>query len=131
MADKVWGYEIRPPYEGEDTYFKENPGVAGMAAADNRITLNPYSKLTPEQQQAVARNEAARLFMKSQKFKFDFDPTPEQRKAFQGTAYEKDEDALRATLVARILTNDPSAGVPTPRQKEWADQIRAQLDGRK
>ena len=47
FAKGVYGIGVRPDlYEGEDKYFKENPHVAGMAAEDDRIIMNPYSKLT-------------------------------------------------------------------------------------
>jgi GH24 family phage-related lysozyme (muramidase) len=128
---KVWGYEVRDPYDIEHSYFRSNPRVAGMAADDNRITLNPYSGLTPQQQDAVARNEAARLYMREQKFQYDFDPTPEQTKSFAGTAYAGDANAMRSTLLARILSGDASAGAYTPRQKEWADWILSRLNERK
>ena len=132
MADDVvWGYEVRQPYDSESAYFNKNTGVAGMASSDGRIVLNPFSPLARDQQHAVAQNEAARLFMRDRKFKFDFDPTPEQRQAFRGTAYESDGHNLRATLLARFLSGDPSAGQPTQRQREWVDWLRPQLEGRR
>ena len=124
---KVYGYEIRDPFDSERSYFRQNPNVAGMAAEDGRVTLNPYSRLTAQQQDAVARNEAARLYIRDRKLDFDFDPTHEQQRSFAGTAYANDPYNMRATILARIISNDPSAGQVTPRQQEWADWIKTQL----
>jgi hypothetical protein len=41
------GIQMRKPYAGELDYFKNNPSVAGMATEDNKVILNPYSRLTP------------------------------------------------------------------------------------
>jgi len=127
---KVYGYEVRNPYDSEDNFFRQNPHVSGMAAEDGKITLNPHSPLKPHEQDAVARNEAARLYMRDQKFNFDFDPTPEQQRSFDGTAYASDPYNMRATLLARILSGDPSAGQATPRQREWADWLKQRLEER-
>ena len=130
-VNKIYGYEIRSPYESENVYFKKNPHVAGMAAEDNKIILNPFSKLRPEQQGAVLKNEAVRLFLREKKVVPDFDITTEQRQSFIGTPYEKDEMMLKHTLLGRILSGDTSAGIPTQQQIEWANMINKMLDMRK
>lgn len=133
MPKNQWGYEVRDQlYPGEDQYFRQNRHVTGMAAEDGRVILNPHSGLSPQQQNAVIQNEAARLYFRENqnRFKFDFDPTPEQQQSFRGTAYENDPYNLRATIVSRILSGDPSAGNYTARQKQWADWILEQLNQR-
>ena len=132
MAERVYGYERREPYPGEADYFKANPHVGGMAAEDNRIVLNPHSKLSPQEQQAVARNEATRLYLREQKWPLDFELTPEQRASFQGTPYgdPAHADDLKQTLLARLVSGDPSAGTPTARQQEWANWLKGTLEGR-
>lgn len=130
---KIFGYPVRNNlFPGEDSYFRQNRATTGMAAEDGHIILNPYSGLAPEQQDAVMKNEAARLYFRENqnRFKFDFDPTPEQQQSFRGTPYENDPYNMRATIVARILSGDPSAGAHTERQKQWADWILEQLNGR-
>lgn len=132
-TNKVWGYPVRSSlYPGEDNYFRQNRNVTGMAADDGHIVLNPYSGLSAQQQQAVMRNEAARLFLRENqnRFKFDFDPTPEQAQSFRGTPYENDAYNLRATLLARALSGDPSAGTLSQRQMEWVNWLREMLDRR-
>jgi hypothetical protein len=125
---RTYGYKIREPYAGEHEYFRKNLHVGGMAGEDNRIVLNPYSPLTPKELDAVAENEAIRLYLREKNIKPDFDLTPEQKKAFRGTPYEKDEGAARATILGRIISGDPSALGITPQQKNWADNILKQLN---
>jgi len=79
------------------------------------ITINPSVFGDKRDAMAVAVNEGLRLFMEDMKFEPKFDITPEQEKFFAGTAYEKDEDAMRKTIVARIATFDTSVS-PTPEQ---------------
>ena len=129
--DKIFGYEIRTPFDSELDYFKKNPHVTGRAAEDGRIILNPFSDIDPAGQRIVAVNEAARLLMRENKIKPDFDVTDEQKTAFKGTPYEDNEDALKETILARAVSGDSSAGKLTPRQKEWASLVGAQLRARK
>lgn len=129
--DKIFGYEIRTPFDSELEFFKKNPSVTGMAAEDGRIILNPFSELDSAAQNAVATNEAARLLMRENKIKPDFDVTDEQRSKFKGTVYEQDEEALKETILARAVSRDSSAGKLTPRQKEWANLVGSQLRARK
>jgi hypothetical protein len=127
---KVLGYDIRQPYESELRFFKERPEVAGMAAEDGKIVLNPFSSLSKEQKSAVALNEAYRLKMSEQGVKFGFDITPEQRKAFEGTEYAKDDDALRQTIVARVLSGDSSAKA-TKQQTDAAEKFKQSVSSGK
>ena len=46
-------------YPGEDKYFKENPNVGGMMTEDNRVIINPYSKLT-DKEKAIIKNHLTR-----------------------------------------------------------------------
>ena len=116
-------FGTRDPEEGELAFFKKKPTVAGMATDDNKIILNPYSKNTPEEQQAVARNEALRLFMNKTKYSPTFDLTDEQKDFFKGSAYAKNPEAARQTILARILTGDPSAKNATPEQIKAAQEL--------
>ena len=108
-------------YPGEDAYFKSNTHVGGMAAEDNQVILNPYSSLSDQEKAAVARNEAARIHMRSGDNRPNYAITDAQRGAFAGTEYGQDDQALRETLAARILTGDPSAGEITPEQRAYVD----------
>ena len=134
MTDRFYGYETRAPYEAERQFFMENIEVTGMATEDKRIIFNPYSQLTPEQQDSVGKNEAARLFMREQQYPFDFDVTPQQRSPFEAmdSLYVKPENLyhLQSTILGRIISGDPSAGDITPEQQAWADKILPLLEAR-
>jgi hypothetical protein len=120
----VYGIGMREPYESELEYFKNNPNVAGMAAEDDKIILNPYSKLKPQEQESVKLNEAARVHMRRKMLPSPrYALTPEQEKAFS-TYGTGNIDDIRQTLAARILSGDPSALTPTPEQLEYVKQLR-------
>ena len=130
MADSYFGYKVRKElYPGEDEYFKGNAHVSGMAADDGNIVFNPYSQGVNFD--AVGQNEAARLWLRQNKIEPQFDITPEQRAYFAGTPYEKDELAMKHTILGRLISGDPSAGIPTLAQKEAAGWLKSQLQSRK
>lgn len=131
--NKIWGYEVRDQlFQGEDNYFRNNRNVTGMAADDGRVVLNPYANLDDTARQSVIKNEAARLYMRENqnRFKFDFDPTEEQMQMFRGSPYENDHYNLRATILARALAGDPSAGTLSARQQQWVQWLADQLNKR-
>lgn len=128
MPDAVYGYPVRPPYPGEDDFFRRNPHVGGMAAEDGKITLNPHSRLSAAERQAVARNEAIRLHQRDLGMRYTFPLTEQQRRSFAGSAYATDEDAARQTVVARALAGDPSAGDLTDDQRAAAAMTQAHID---
>jgi len=117
-------------FPGEDRYFKENPTVTGMAAEDNSVIINPYSSLSDAERSAVARNEAARVYMRRNNLTPSFGITPEQAQQFKGTSYESGGAAMLRTLAARIFSGDPSAGEITPEQQVYVNQVLGQ-GGRK
>jgi hypothetical protein len=120
----VYGVGMREPFESELDYFKKNPHVAGMAAEDDKIILNPYSTLKPQEREAVKLNEAARVHMRRGMLPAPrYELTPEQEKAFSAYGTGNIDD-IRQTLAARILSGDPSALKPTPEQLEYVKQLR-------
>jgi hypothetical protein len=139
QTKSIFGYPIVEPDEGLLKWFKENPQTTGMqwGAGKNdsskdvprSIVLNPFSKLSNEEQMAVAKNEAIRNFIDEKNIIPKFNLTPEQEKAFAGTQYGKiqDKTPLKQSVLARILTGDESAGTITPMQKRWADWLKTQL----
>jgi hypothetical protein len=127
MNDLVSYYGIRDPFPGELDYFKKNPTVSGMATEDNKIILNPFAALKPEEFQSVAENEAIRLFLKQKGIVPDFTLTKDQTKFFKGTEYEKNTEEAKKTLLARILTGDPSAQATTKEQRDFADKIKGMI----
>ena len=127
LADSL----MRKPYQSELDYFRANPNVGGMATEDSRVILNPYSNLSPDEQAAVAENEAARVYMKSNTENAPtFELTPEQSEYLGTTTYvDADESDRRATIAARILSGDPSAGTATPEQSEYVNRLRMLMMG--
>ncbi len=120
-------YGIREQFKGELDFFRKRPEVAGMATEDNKIIINPFSSLSKKELNAVARNEAIRLYLKENKVKPNFELTEEQQKMFSGTEYEKDPLSAKQSILARILTNDPSAKDATLDQTIMAQKIKDQI----
>ena len=124
----VFGVPIRQPYPSEDAYFRQNPNVAGMAAEDNAITLNPYASLSDDEKMAVAKNEAARVWMRDPAFAPFFDITEDQAGFLGGTSYAgAGIQDRRATIAGRLFSGDPSAGAGTDEQLEFIRQLRAAM----
>lgn len=116
---------LRQPYASEAAFFKANPHVGGMAAEDNRIAMNPYSSLGPLERQAVMLNEFYRIQQRNPMLApSNFSITPEQQQRFGG--YGSPED-IRATILSRILTGDPSAGQIPAHQQMAADWLNSQV----
>ena len=128
MAD--YAKLMREPYEDELEYFKSNPNVSGMATEDNRIILNPNSKLSKSEKDAVALNEYGRIVMRTNpQFAPNFKLTDEQAKFLSTNTYKDapEEDKL-ATIAARLLSGDPSAGTPTIDQLKFVNKLKEYMD---
>ena len=123
----IYGYQIRKPFAGEDKFFKGRPDVGGMAAEDGKIVLNPYSSLKEQEKMQVAKNEAIRLWIRDNKPELPFEVTKEQSKAFSKTEYGSNPQALKETIVARILTGDPSSRAATPEQQSFANKLMGKI----
>jgi hypothetical protein len=120
MADPLDFFKrTRDLYPGEDKYFKDNPNVGGMAADDQYVILNPYSKLSPQEKSAVHVNEASRLYMnKNGVPDVSLTRQQEQNLAGLGEYANADPQYRKATILARILSGDKSGGIPTMEQSE-------------
>ena len=122
------GIQERQPYSSENNYFQQNPLVGGMAAEDNRVVLNPYSSLNPQELDAIRKNEAARAYMRMHGIQPTFDLTQNQQSAFSG--YSPNMLDQRSTIAARILSGDPSARDYTPDQSGFVNLLRALMMNR-
>jgi hypothetical protein len=120
----IAGVPFRQPYAGEDAFFKDSPHVAGMATEDNHITLNPYSSLSHDERMAVAQNEAARVWMRRPAWTPNVSLTPEQQRSFATYGSPIDQ---QSTVIARLISGDPSAGKATPQQLEFAQRLASAL----
>lgn len=124
-------FGVREPYKGELDYFKKSPKVGGMMTEDNMIILNPYTKLTPEQQNSVAQNEAIRLLIKKSNFPVQFELTPEQTEFFKNTEYAKNPEEAKKSILARILTKDSSMQSPSVEQLNSAKELETLINSLK
>jgi hypothetical protein len=119
---------LRRPFPAELDWFSREITVAGYCADDEQIVLNPYVELSRPQLACVVRNEAVRIFMRKLNLRPEIDLHVEQIEAFAGTPYEHDIDALSETIIARIISADPSAGNVTQRQRGYASALSAIFD---
>lgn len=115
-------------FPGEQDFFQTNKHVAGMAAEDGNVILNPFSGNSAAEQDAVYTNELSRLLMREQDVRPAFDLTPEQRSQFEGTPYATNEPAMKETIAARIVSGDPSAKQPTGDQAAFAKALAKMLE---
>ena len=123
----------RDPSRSELEWFRANPGTGGYAAADGHVVVNPFNRLTPSENEALIRNESARIFMRdnasAQPTAQSFPLTPSQA----ATPYAESPPpmepsaALRRSMAARVLTGDPSAGQPTAQQGRFAEELMARM----
>ena len=128
MAENIklpLGIKMREPFPSELEYFRNNLDVGGMATEDNKVILNPYTKLSPKEKQAVAMNESARIIMRQEQYAPNFELTEEQKKFLDSTTYKGASPQDRqATIAARIVSGDPSAGKPTKEQMQFVNRLR-------
>jgi hypothetical protein len=117
---------LRSNYPLEDLFFQKRPDVGGMAAIDNQVILNPYSKLNEMEKLAVYENELARIKMRSKNFSPNFSLTKEQEKYLNSNDYKNASSKDRnATIAARIASGDSSSGIAT---KEQLDFVKNKLN---
>ena len=111
-------------FPSELDYFRANQNVAGMASESGHVILNPNSP--PHiNRDAVAKNEAFRLYLRKRGIVPNYELSGEQIKAFSGTSYGDNEGALKATIAARIYSGDPSAKA-TPEQIGWVKNLMSE-----
>jgi hypothetical protein len=122
MAKSYFGVYQRDPYDSEKEFFINNRNVGGYAADDDAIVLNPYSIHSPQEKEAIAKNEALRVLLRSSEIQPSFVLTPQQMQQFQ--SYSPNPQDIQHTIFARIITGDPSAQA-TESQRKHAAQVFA------
>jgi len=113
------GVNVRSPYDSELGFFKSNKNVAGMATEDDAVIVNPYSGLDGRGEEAIINNEKARVYMRTNGVRPNYNITNKQQVAFSQYGMPQD---IRETIASRILTNDHSALDATPDQRKWVAQ---------
>lgn len=111
-------------------FFQDNPMVGGMADFDSgTVVINPFRQWKPEERNSILTNESMRLFMRHNNVKPAFKLTEEQTNLFRnnrtnnGSDYIDNPSELQETIIARILSGDPSSGEPTQEQLNIAEDI--------
>ena len=129
MGDLPFGVKQRAPTPSEMSFFKRSE-IPGYAADDGFVVLSP-SPAPNVNTEAVARNEAARVFMRQNKdFSPNFKLTPAQESFLNGTEYARASTAQRReTIAARIFSGDPSAQQPTEEQLGFVRRLSAASKG--
>ena len=120
MAKSYFGVPVRDPYESERDFFLNNRNVAGYAADDDAVVLNPFSIRSPEEKDAVGKNEALRVLLRTSRLQPQFELTPSQQERFK--TYSENPVDINHTLFSRIITGDPSAEA-TQEQKNYAHKV--------
>jgi hypothetical protein len=121
------GVPIREPYPSELDFFKRS-GVPAYSSEDGAVVFSPFVNLSPDQRKSLEMNEAARVWMKANKFQPSFSLSASQQGALSGTHYANaSEEDRRATTLARLLSGDPSAGQATPEQDALVRLLRHQM----
>lgn len=117
-------YPLRSPNLSEASFFANNPKVGGYASfADNSVVLNPFTSLSPREQQSVRKNESIRLALNNNPaLQGDFKLSNDQAARFG--FYSPNIQDVRNTITARYLTNDKSAGDVTPEQSKHFSLLR-------
>lgn len=119
------GVPLRELWPSEEDFFRSRPDVAGMSTDDGAVIMNPYTFLSEEETESIALNEAARVVMSTRAdLRPNFALTPEQEAAF--THYGP-QDAVKATVAARILSGDPSARIPTVEQMAFVERLAREM----
>ena len=95
-----------------------------MATEDDRVIFNPYSDVHPKNSDAIYQNEASRIHIRKSTNRPKYKLTDAQRKTFKDYGEEQD---IRETIAARIISGDESAGDFTPEQKEYADRVKNEM----
>ena len=113
---------LRSPNESELQFFRSKPEVSGYASPDGRIVLNPMSKLSEQEKQSVMMNEFYRLKMRNPLIGRPPPATPGQLARFQNYGGNSD---ISETMIARMLSGDPTAGEPSFAQRGYADWLRS------
>lgn len=118
MAGERFGIPTRPPGWSEREFFRAS-GIPGYAADDGAVVMNPEPSIGVNMD-GVAMNEASRALMRRPGMAPSFGLTADQVAALGRLphyATASDEDR-RATIAARLMTGDPSAGGPASSEQE-------------
>tara|TARA_R110000787_G_scaffold110489_3_gene219185 strand:+ start:3100 stop:3510 length:411 start_codon:yes stop_codon:yes gene_type:complete len=113
----------RKPSASEINFFNKQQ-IPGYAAEDNHVVVSPNPQ-TGVNIDAVANNEAMRVYLRNKKFtEGDLPPLTETqvlnlKNNSYGAAPMLDR---KSTTIARLFSGDPSAGTASPLQQNFLNQ---------
>lgn len=118
----------RAPYQSEIDFFNRSK-VPGYASPDNHVVLSPSPApgINPD---AVAQNEAMRVYLRKKKYSADDLPylSDDQKRFLDSTSYKSASDLdRRSTAISRLFSGDPTAGSPTLDQSIFLDGTRGKF----
>lgn len=134
-VEQSFGFKVRKETDEERQFFKGRPDVAGYAAEDNSIVVNPYNDhmRDPNKRRGLINIEGARLYIRSKNYKAADLPdlTKDQRKFLmelpspsgKGKGYSTDELDLRATALSRYIGGDTSFPKSSDEQMAFAKSL--------
>lgn len=128
------GYSVELSNPEQSKWLKDRPDIPAIFKG-KKIYLNQSAKkpngryFTGKELGEAVVNEALRLSMQESGFNPVFKVTPKQQEFVEGTEYGKPENIshLKQSIIAKIMTNDKSAGDITPEQRTVADSFKNKL----
>ena len=117
-------YKERKPSTSELDFFRRS-GVPGYAAEDGSVVINPVQQ-PGVNYESVRINEHVRLLIRGGKVQppnFQITTAQQQRFKDYGSL-----DDIRATIAARLVSGDPSAGEATEEQRSYMNSILLELE---
>lgn len=135
VQEQSFGFPVRQPTDDELAFFRRRTDVAGYAAEDNSIVVNPFSELMrdPDKRKGLLNIEGSRLYMRSKNFKASDLPdlTPKQREFLMslpspsgnGRGYSANEVDLRSTAISRYVGGDKSFPAWSDEQIRFAKSL--------
>ena len=120
-APSALGIPIRQAGPSEMDFFQRQPHIGGYAAEDGMVVLNPFTSLSPSELGAVAKNEAARQWLRNMSAPPNIHLTEAQQQVFGG--YSDNPRDIQDTILARIISGDPSVGQATAEQMSAAQSV--------
>ena len=107
-------FQQRQPTGSETDFFRRRPEVAGYAAPDQSVVMNPAFNGNTD---AVLLNERLRHVFNANPQLVPSQMTIAEHQRLSG-GYQDDEQALRSSILARMLSGDTSLSPYTFQQYE-------------
>lgn len=127
--DLATTYPERAATESERDFFKRRPDVAGYAADDKTVVLNPFAEKSDQWKASILKNERIRQYLRDYPKDFSFPIASHQEEWAKNNEYGKDKGALQQSIVARILAGDDSLAPYHPAQLRAAQGVDEDIYG--